>query len=83
METGWQTWQHPWPSQWGPQHQQSVIIGVDPSTKVSPQGRCLNLATADGVVSLVGTDSIADILGVAITGIFREQKKKGKMLKTM
>ena len=42
-----------------------------------------SVAVADGVVSLVGTDRIVDILRIAINGIFREQKKKDKMLKIM
>lgn len=42
-----------------------------------------SVAVTDGVVSPVGTDSIVDILRIAINGIFRKQKKKDKMLKIM
>ena len=35
-----------------------------------------SVVVADGVVFLVGTDGIVDTLAIAITGIFREQKKE-------
>lgn len=42
-----------------------------------------SVAVADAVVSLMSIGNIVDIWGIAITGIFSEQKKKGKVLKYM